>query len=400
MWNNKNVWIILIGEFIVGLGLWAGIIGNLQFMTNLVPSDFHKSIIITIGILAGFLVGPLAGKLIDRFPKKTVLIWSSVLRIISVIFMFIAIRFDSVIWMVIFLIVLQIAAAFFMPAMQAIVPLVVSAEHLLTMNAWHMNVRTISRIIGTAAAGFMVSVLPLIWLYIASIVMYVAMLLCTFSLSIPEDRSATKEKQNGSFKDVLPMLTTTPVVMMAFCLAIIPTLFLGSFNLVIINIVELQQNPSISGLLYTVEGIGFMAGAFLVKRITHFIPLKPLLFSISFGIGLLDFTLLFAHISWAPLVTFGLFGFAVGCFFPTMMTIFQLEIPKTHHGRFFSFRNMFDSVLFQVVLLSTGGLLDLVGLQLMGIIFGCISLSLTLFFVFYVNKQAKKIHPPETVTPL
>ncbi len=29
MWRNRNVWIILLGEFVVGLGLWAGIIGNL-----------------------------------------------------------------------------------------------------------------------------------------------------------------------------------------------------------------------------------------------------------------------------------------------------------------------------------------------------------------------------------
>ena len=28
MWRNKNVWIVLIGEFIAGLGLWLGILGN------------------------------------------------------------------------------------------------------------------------------------------------------------------------------------------------------------------------------------------------------------------------------------------------------------------------------------------------------------------------------------
>lgn len=32
MWKNRNVWIILTGEFVAGLGLWLGIIGNLEFM--------------------------------------------------------------------------------------------------------------------------------------------------------------------------------------------------------------------------------------------------------------------------------------------------------------------------------------------------------------------------------
>lgn len=113
MWRNRNVWIVLIGEFIVGLGLWAGIIGNLAFMTEFVPSDFHKSIILALGMLAGVIVAPLAGKIIDATSKKKVLISSSIARVITVFIMFAAIAFDSVLLMVVFLIALQIAATFF-----------------------------------------------------------------------------------------------------------------------------------------------------------------------------------------------------------------------------------------------------------------------------------------------
>lgn len=387
MWRNKNVWIILIGELIVGLGLWAGIIGNLGFMQQLIPSDFHKSVILAIGMLAGFLVGPLAGKMVDRYSKKSVLIWSSVGRIASVFFMFLAIYLESIVWMVIFLIVLQIAAAFFMPAMQAIVPIVVKDDDLMTMNGWHMNVRTVSRIIGTAAAGLLIVAVDLIWLYVVSLIMYVFMLGMMMLLDIDEEPSGEKERHSGSFKEVWPILQAQPVVLMAFCLAIIPTLFLGSFNLVIINIVELQQNEAISGILYTVEGLGFMLGAFVVKKITDYVTPTQLLFTVVTVISVLDLSLGLSHISWMPIVTFAVFGFAVGCFFPPMMTIFQRQIPKSHHGRFFAFRNMFDTVLFQVVLLSTGALLDLIGLQQMGIVFGVISLVLTAFFFVYVRKR-------------
>lgn len=70
MWKNRNVWIILIGELIAGLGLWASIIGNLEFMQEKVPSDFVKSLILSSGLLAGVLVGPLAGRVIDQSRKK------------------------------------------------------------------------------------------------------------------------------------------------------------------------------------------------------------------------------------------------------------------------------------------------------------------------------------------
>ena len=44
MWRNRNIWIILTGEMIAGLGLWTGIIGNLEFMQEKIPSDFVKAL--------------------------------------------------------------------------------------------------------------------------------------------------------------------------------------------------------------------------------------------------------------------------------------------------------------------------------------------------------------------
>lgn len=96
MWRNKNVWIVLIGEFIAGLGLWLGILGNLEFMQKYVPSDFMKSVILFIGLLAGVLVGPMDGRVIDQYEKKKVLLYAGFGRVLSVIFMFFAIQFESI----------------------------------------------------------------------------------------------------------------------------------------------------------------------------------------------------------------------------------------------------------------------------------------------------------------
>jgi len=387
MWNNRNVWVILVSEFVVGLGLWAGIIGNLTFMQSIVPSDFHKSLILTAGMLAGLLAGPLAGKMIDQLPKKKVLIWSQVGRVLSVMLMFVAIYTNSVVWMILFLIVLQISAAFFMPAIQAVIPLAVKPSELLSLNAWHMNVRTVSRVIGTAAAGMLLTYVDVIWLYVISIVMYFVMLLVLLAFQLPEEKAEVKSKQNASFMEVWPIVKKYPMVLTALCLTIIPTLFLGSFNLMIINIVEMHNKASLSGLIYTFEGIGFMLGAFLVKRISDRIKPVALLFGFAFIMCILDMTLALANIAWMPVMTFAAFGFSVGCFFPTVMTIFQTDLPKEYHGRFFSFRNMLDTVVFQVVLLSAGAMLDFIGLQLMGVVFGSISLILSIFFLTTARRK-------------
>ncbi|UDK97297.1 MFS transporter [Lysinibacillus sphaericus] len=393
MWGKRNVWIILLGEFVVGLGLWAGIIGNLAFMQKVVPSDFHKSLIISIGILAGLVVAPLAGRLIDQSKKKTVIQFASVGRILSVFFMFIALYTNSVIWMILFLITLQIAAAFYMPALQSIIPLVVKDKDLMTLNAWQMNARTISRIVGTAAAGLVLSYFELKWLYIVSLIVYIIMYFITNSLKLDEAVNVSvNDKEKGRFKDVYPMLKEHPVVLMTLVLMLIPTLFLGSFNLVIMKITEMHESTTISGLLYTVEGIGFMLGAAGLKYIAERVKIGTLLFGLALIIGLMELMLLLADSTFFALLTFGLFGFSVGCFFPTTMVIFQKQVPKEYHGRFFSFRNMIDSVVFQIVLLSTGMMLDLIGLSGMGIVFGMISLSLTVTFFLFSKKRKVILH--------
>lgn len=391
MWKNKNVWIILIGEFVVGLGLWAGIIGNLAFMQELVPSDFHKSLILAGGMLAGVMIGPLAGRIIDNAKKKNVLIVASAGRIFAVIFMFIALATNSVVWMISFLISLQVAASFYMPALQAIIPLIVKDRDLMTLNGWHMNARTVSRIVGTAVAGLMLSYLHIKWLYIASFIIYILMLAITFSLRVQEteDKEAKHSKKKGSFKEVYPMLKEQPVVFMTLILMVIPTLFLGSFNLVIMKISEIHQSQSITGTIYAVEGVAFMLGAVFIKYLTNKWSTGGILFSSVYIIGCMELMLFLTNYQFFAVFTFAMFGFTVGCFFPTTMTIFQRQVPKAYHGRFFSFRNMIDQVLFQIVLLSTGALLDIVGLQWMGIIFGIFSLSLSSYFLLMM--RAKKI---------
>jgi MFS transporter, DHA3 family, macrolide efflux protein len=392
MWKNRNVWIILMGEFIAGVGLWTGIIGNLEFMQEKVPSDFLKSLILATGLLAGILVGPLAGRLTDQYSKKTIMIYSGIARMFSVVFMFLAIYTGSVWWMVVFMIGIQLSAAFYFPALQSAIPLIVSDNQLLQLNGVHMNVSTISRVLGTALAGAMLVVMPLSMLYVASFVAYGILLVFTFFLKMEEPLSSSSLKKGGSggFKEVLPIIKGMPVVLMTLIMSLVPLLFLSGFNLMVINISEIHDDSSIKGLIYTAEGIAFMLGTFVIKRLSEKWSPFTIIFIFSSIIGLGQISLYFVEIKALAILSFAVVGFAVGCFFPTVSTLFQTRVPKSFHGRFFSFRNMLDRIMFQVVLLGTGFLLDFVGLQMMVLIFGAISLITT--GIFY---SKHKQHPIE-----
>ena len=399
MWRNRNIWIILSGEMIAGLGLWTGIIGNLEFMQEKIPSDFVKALIMSVGLLAGILAGPLAGKIIDQSRKKTVLLVAGTGRMLSVIFMLIAITTGSVWWMIAFMISIQLSATFYFPALQATIPLVVKDDQLLTMNGLHMNVATISRVIGTALAGILLVYWSLASLYWISMVAYGGLLLFTMMLRIDEDEGKEAKVKtvgsNGGFMEVFPVLKAYPAVGMTLIMTLIPLLFLGSFNLVVINISVIQDSASIKGLIYTFEGVAFMVGSFLVKYIAAKWNTTTILFFFATMVAVAEFMLFFAE---SPVMTLGAFavlGLSLGCFFPTAMVVFQKQMPKEYHGRFFSFRNMLERVMFQVVLLTAGAFLDIIGLQSMVIIFGVISLSMTVVFFIQMKKRNIILEQPK-----
>ena len=399
MWRNRNVWIILCGEMIAGLGLWTGIIGNLEFMQEKVPSDFVKALIMSAGLLAGLMVGPLAGKVIDQSKKKTVLIISGLGRMVSVVFMLIAISTGSIWWMVAFMVSIQLSATFYFPTLQATIPLIVKDDDLLTMNGWHMNVATVSRVIGTALAGIMLVYWSLMSVYVTSMIAYGALFFFTLMLRIDEGEGREAKVKSignkGGFMEVFPVLKAYPAVAMTLVMTLIPLLFIGSFNLIVINLSKIQDSASIKGLVYAFEGIAFMLGAFAVKYISSKWRTTTILFFFSLMVAIAEFMLFFADSTVITLAAFSVLGFALGCFFPTAMVIFQKQMPKEFHGRFFSFRNMLERVMFQVVLLTAGALLDIIGLQFMMIVFGVISLSLTALFFIQMKRRNIILEQPE-----
>lgn len=395
MVSNRNVWILMMGEFIANLGLWLGTIGNLEFLQNLVPSDLHKSLILLIGMFAGVLFAPMAGRVIDSKSKKKVMIYASLLRIISVLFMFLAIWTNSILWMCVYMVLIGIANAFYLPALQATIPLIVQEHQLMNINGLHMNIGTVARIMGTALAGILLLYLTLFQIYFVSMITYIFILSCTFLLQINHDQSPKKEKkqlknEKGGFKEVWPILKTTPQVLMGMVLLLVPTLFLGSFNLMVLKISEIQEDPTIKSWLYTAEGAGFMIGAFFARRILgDKNPINVMLLA-AMLMATSHVSLYFADLKITSVISFAAFGLAAGVFFPLAATLFQTMVQRDLHGRFFSFKGMIDRILFQVILVCSGLFLDTIGFKNMVLVFGTISLIIVITFTLNHRKLSAR----------
>jgi MFS transporter, DHA3 family, macrolide efflux protein len=387
MWKNRNFLILIAGVAVSNLGLWVGIIGNLEFLQRNVESSFLQAAIILAGFLVGIFFAPMAGRVIDRSSKKKVLVYTGGIRATAVLFMFAAIYTNSVWWMVVYTLVIGLSATFSNPAMQTLIPLIVKQSDLIAANGVFVNIGTAARIIGTALGGLMLVSMSLFSLYFITIISYILIFVATLLLKVDEEivetsRVKHKESMLTTMKELSPVLKAAPMVINGLLLLVPAYFFLSGFNLMIIEISEMQHSSAIKGMLYTTEGICVFVGTILAKR---FFGDKgtvlPLLIT-SFLIAIAHLSLFFADHQLMSMISFGLFGLSMGTFFPIVTTIMQTEIPKTVHGRFFSIKGMVENILFQILMLLTGLFLDTIGFKKMVISFGIISLVFVSIITF------------------
>jgi MFS transporter, DHA3 family, macrolide efflux protein len=389
MWKNRNFLILMLGVAISATGMWVGIIGNLEFLQQNIESSFLQALILLAGFIVGVFLAPWAGRVIDNNPKKNVLLISWTVRISAVLFMFVAISYNSVWWMLVYTFLMGISGAFINPTIQTLIPMVVKKDQLIAANGVNINIFTAARIVGTAIGALLLEFMTLSMLYVVMMIAFILTLLAMFLLKVEEvfteeSKNKAKESLITSIKKLGPIIAEKPKVISGMLLIIPAFLFISGFNLMMIEISELQGDSGIKGIIYTVEGICVFIGTFLAKRFfNNTKSLLPLLF-LSLLIALSQMSLYFAHMTIPSILSFAVFGIAAGALFPVVTTIFQTEIDSEYHGRFFSMKGMLENILFQVLMLLTGLFLDTIGFKLMVIIFGVISLLYV--FIVYVTK--------------
>lgn len=400
--RNKSFVLMMIGEIIGGIGMWLGIIANLQFMQSLIESDFIKSLILMTGIFASVLFLPTIGKIVDRYDKKTILIAANILRSLSPLLMFPALMDDSIPWMIVSLIFLQVSNATYFPAVRTTLPTLIDRENLLIANTFHMNAITISRIAGTAIAGTMVTLMSLTTIYSVSFAVYIILVVLFLFVHIPKIETVTKKtKEKLRFTEVFSVIKQDRPILLGIINSCVISFFLGGMNLFILSLSKIQDAPDLMGYMYAMEGTCILIAGLFVRRVIGKSNIILASSFLLFVVAIAQFVMSFVDFRWSVLAGFGIFGCMVAFFFPMVTTIFQNRVPVQMQGRFFAFKEIVDRILMQVALLTTGACLDLFGASIYIIIIGCltvltalITLSQTLKYKLDVRQYVERSHEP------
>ena len=365
------------------LTLWSGQVFSqladkvyLVLMISLITSHFQESgetinsswvsaLMIAFTIPA-VLFGSLAGVFVDRWPKKLVLVGTNIFRGIMVL------TIPILLWIVEdwrpiynlpvgFCILLSITLGvstltqFFAPAEQAVIPLIVKREDLLSANSLYTTTMMASLIVGfalgeplLALANTLLTALNSNWDFGKELVVggsYAIAGMLLLLLNTGEKTEAAQGETPHVFADIrdgLRYVKHQRRVRNAMIQLIILFSIFAALAVLAVRLAELLPGlkPSQFGVLLAMGGVGMAGGAAILgnwgQEFTH--NRLSLYGSVGMAFALVGLSV-FNHTLWLALlmmILLGGFGALVGI---PMQTTIQAETPEEMRGKVFGLQN-------------------------------------------------------------
>jgi MFS family permease len=157
--SNKPFRRLWYGQVVSQLGDWFASIALFTVLLKLTGSGQAVGLLLVAEFLPGALVGPFAGVIVDRLPRKLVLIATDVGRALLVLGLLFVQGADQI-WLIYLLVALKVVlTAFFEPARSALIPNLCRREELVAANAIAGATWSAMLALGAALGGLVVGTL-------------------------------------------------------------------------------------------------------------------------------------------------------------------------------------------------------------------------------------------------
>jgi MFS family permease len=319
--------------------------------------------------LPAILFGSAAGIVVDRFPKKQMMITADAIRAVLMILIPILPKHFVILLVITFLI--SSVTQFFAPAEQSAIPLLVPRENLMSANALFTTTMMGSLIVGFAIGEPLLSLVKA-WggenyqdVFVASL--YVLAALSGFFITIKEpkiNKNTLTIHPWKDFKEGLNYLWKNRLVRNAMLqLTILYSVF-AALTVLAFNLAErIGLKSTQFGFLLAAAGVGLVLGAGILGHWGdrfHHKPL-PLIGFLSIGFVLSVFT--FTKYIWLGLVLSGVLGLGASLIGVPMQTAIHASTEESMRGKVFGFQNNVVNIALSVPLAVAGPLTDAVGLR-------------------------------------
>ncbi len=374
--KNRSFMLVWIGQAICQLADKIFFVLAIALLEKYPPEpgaleDNRRLLIYLAFTLPAVLLGSVGGVIVDRFPKKPIMIGSDLLRGLLTI----AIPFLPREFLILLFITFgnSLIVQFFAPAEQAAIPILVKRENLMAANALFTSTMMGAIIVGFGVGESLLSLgKNLIGYKYGQEFIVGALYLISSLIKIPVNLAGRQIKNKPKtsfnpwmeFKDSLRHLKKNRLVLNAMLqLTALYCVFAALIALSIRLTQEFGLEEKQFGFFLAAAGVGIVLGAAILGHWGDRFHHKPLPL---FGFLCMAFVLAVFTFTHSLLIALGLcaiLGLGAATIGVPMQTLIQQQTPPAMHGKVFGFQNHVVNIALTVPLLVTERLTNAIGLR-------------------------------------
>lgn len=359
--RHRNFRLFFSGQSISLIGSWMTRVATSWLVYKLTKSAVLLGTVGFAGQIPTFLLAPIAGVLVDRWNRRTVLLWTQALAMAqSLLLAWLTLTGRVTIAEILVLSALQgCINAFDMPARQSFLVQMVDGEHarddLSNAIAINSSMVNAARLIGPSLAGMLIAVTNEGWCFLIDGVSYIAVLISLIMMRVTAADAAVKQARTKQARtkqartsmlvqlregwDYVRGFAPIRTILLLFALN---SLMGWPFTVLmpIFAAEVLHGGPHTLGFLMGALGIGSLGSAIslvLRKSVRGLLKMIPIAGAV-FGAGLICFGL--SRVEWLSMAVMLVVGFGMMQGLTASNTIIQTIVPEDKRGRVMSYYTM------------------------------------------------------------
>jgi len=346
--RHRNFRLFFAGQSISLIGTWMTRVATSWLVYKLSGSAILLGTVSFAGQIPTFLLAPVAGVMVDRWNRRTVLVITQALAMLQSLLLA-ALTLTHRINMTEVLILSGLQGcinAFDMPARQSfLTQMVEGREDLSNAIAINSSMVNLARLVGPSLAGMLIAVTNEGWCFLIDGLSYIAVIVSLLMMHVTAAKAAVSSlakaettmlqqlKEGWDFVRSFVPIRTILLLFALFSLMGMPFIVL----MPIFAAQVLHGGPHTLGFLMAAMGIGsLVSGISLVMRksVRGLLKMIPIAATV-FGVGLISFGL--SHNQWLSMAVLAVTGFGMMQGLTSSNTIIQTIVPEDKRGRVMSY---------------------------------------------------------------
>lgn len=395
--THKNFRYYWFGQCVSLIGTWMQNIGQSWLVFTLTGSPFLLGLVGMIQFLPITCFSLFAGVLVDRFPKKKILIITQSISMVLALILSLLVFIHKVKYPYILVLALMLGFTntLDMPTRQSFVVEVVGKEDLMNAIALNSATFNLARILGPSIGALIMSLLGAGWCFLLNGLSFIAVIYGLFR--IKPNAYVRKNKAQGrvlkEIKDGLIYIFHTPVLFKTALTVTVMGIFAFNYSVLLPVFTKnvLHQQEGTYGFLMSSLGIGSLVGALTVSLKSKTGPKENILLFSSIAISIMLICTGFSKQQYIAAISLAITGIFNIYFSTTANSTLQINSRDEYRGRVMSVYALVFAGSTPIGNLFSGTAAGKLGASSAFIASGFISLTLVLlFFILFNIKHIEK----------